>query len=88
MNTLRKILNLTTSSQILVIYIEIREIPTEFRFHERQVSYIWKPVNKKDQVNDVYQIQIHEYKTNAGSIVSYYSLLLVTYDITTDENGL
>lgn len=29
-----------------------------------------------------------EYKTNTGSIAYYYKQLLVTYSITSDENGL
>ena len=64
-------------------------MPIQFRFHEGKLLYLWKLVNKKDQANDVYQIQSHGYKTNTGgSIASYYNRLLVTYDITTDENGL
>ena len=33
-------------------------------------------------------MQSHEYKTNTGSIASYYKRLLVKYGITTNENGL
>ena len=66
----------------------IGEIPIQFRFHVRQLLYLWKLANKKDQANDVYRIQSHEYKTNTGSITSYYKQLLVTYGITTNENGL
>ena len=87
-NTLQKILKLPTATPVPVIYSEIGEIPIEFRFHERQLLYLWKLVNKKDQANDVYLIQSHECKTNTGSIASYHNLLLVTYGITTDENGL
>ena len=87
-NTLRKIIKLSTSNPIPIIYSEIVEIPIQFRFHERQLLYLWKLVNKKDQANDVYRIQSHEYKTNTGSAASYYKQLLVTYDITTNENGL
>ena len=71
-NTLRKILKLSTSTQIPIIYSETGEIPIQFRFHERQLLYLWKLVNKKDQANDVYRIQSHEYKTNTGSMTSYY----------------
>ena len=87
-NTLRKILKLSTSTPIPITYSEIGEIPIQFRFHERQLLYLWKLVDKKDQANDVYRIQSHEYKTNRGSITSYYKRLLVTYGITTNENGL
>ena len=88
-NTLWKILKLFTSTPIPIIYREIGEISIQFRFHERQLLYLWKLVNKKDQANDIYRIQSHEYnKTNTGSIASYYKRLLVTYDITTNENGL
>ena len=87
-NTLRKILKLSTSTPIPIIYSEIGEIPIQFRFHERQLLYLWKLVNKKDQAHDVYRIQSHECETNTGSIASYYKQLLVTYDITTNENGL
>ena len=52
-NTLRKILKLSTSNPIPIIYSEIGEIPMEFRFNERQLLYLWKLVNKKDQANDV-----------------------------------
>ena len=87
-NTPWKIFKLSTSTPIPIICSEIGEIPIQFRFHERQLLYLWKLVNKKDQANDVYQIQSHEYKTNTGSIASYYKRLLVTYSITTNENGL
>ena len=87
-NTLRKILKLSTSTPIPITFSEIGEIPIQFRFHERQLLYLWKLVDKKDQANDVYRIQSHEYKTNRGSITSYYKRLLVTYGITTNENGL
>ena len=87
-NTLRKILKLSTSTPIPITYSEIGEIPIQFRFYERQLLYLWKLVDKKDQANDVYRIQSHEYKTNRGSITSYYKRLLVTYGITTNENGL
>ena len=86
-NTLQKILKLSTSTQFQ-LYIVIGEIPIQFRFHVRQLLYLWKLANKKDQANDVYRIQSHEYKTNTGSITSYYKQLLVTYGITTNENGL
>ena len=33
-------------------------------------------------------MQSREYKTNTGSIASYYNLLLTIYGITTDDNGL
>ena len=52
-NTLREILKLSTSNPIPIIYSEIGEIPMEFRFNERQLLYLWKLVNKKDQANDV-----------------------------------
>ena len=84
-NTLQKILKLFTSTSIPIIYSEIGKIPTEFRFHEKQ---LWKLANKKDQANDIYRIQSHEYKTNAGSIASYNKQLQVTYGIKTDENRL
>ena len=87
-NTLRKILKLSTSTPVPTVCSEIGEIPVEFRFHEGHLLYFWKLVNKKDQANDVYRIQSHEYKTNTGSIASYYNRSLVTYGITTDENGL
>ena len=87
-NTPWKILKLPTATPILVIYSEIGEIPIEFRFYERQLLYFWKLVNKKDQANDVYRVQSDECKTSTGSIASYYNRLLVTYGITTDENGL
>ena len=61
-NTLRKILKLPTATPIPVIYSATGEIPIELRFHERHLLYLWKPVNKKDQANDVYRIQSHEYK--------------------------
>ena len=86
-NTLRKILKLSTSTPIPIIYSEIGEIPIQFRFHERQLLYLWKLVSK-DQANDVYRIQSHEHKKNTGSIASYYKRLLVTYGIKTNENGL
>ena len=87
-NTPRKILKLSTSTPIPIIYSEIGEIPIQFRFHERQLLYLWKLVNKKDQANDVYRMQSHEYKTKTGSVASYYKRLLVKYGITTNENGL
>ena len=71
-NTLRKMLKLSTSTPIQIIYFDIGEIKIQFRFPERQLLYLWKLVNQKDQANDVYQIQSHEYKTNTGSIASYY----------------
>ena len=43
---------------------------------------------RKKLYHVVYFISSHEYKTNAGSIESYYNQLLVTYGITTNENGL
>ena len=53
-NTLRKMLKLSTSTPIPIIYFDIGEIKIQFRFHERQLLYLWKLVNQKDQANDAY----------------------------------
>ena len=65
-NTLQKILKLPTATPVPVIYSEIGEIPIEFRFHERQLLYLWKLVNKKDQANDVYLYKIMNAKQIQG----------------------
>ena len=81
LSAIRRILKIPTSTPPLSIYIETGELPIILECEKRQLTYLWVLLNSENQIKDILDIQLKEYKSNTGSLASHLLHLLKKIDI-------
>ena len=76
LSAIRRILKIPTSTPLVSIYIETGELPIILECEKRQLKYLWVLLNSENQIKDMLDIQLREYKCNTGSLANHLSHLL------------
>ena len=76
LSAIRRILKIPTSTPLVSIYIETGELPIILECEKRQLKYLWVLLNSENQIKDMLDIQLREYKCNAGSLANHLLHLL------------
>ena len=76
LSAIRRIFKIPTSTPLVSIYIETGELPIILECEKRQLKYLWVLVNSENQIKDMLDIQLKEYKCNTGSLANHLLHLL------------
>ena len=68
LSVIRRTLKIPTSTPLVSIYIETGESPIILECEKLQITYLWVLLNSENQIKDMVDIQLKEYKSNAGSL--------------------
>ena len=77
----KRILKISTSTLLVVTYIETGELPIISECEKRQLTYLWVLLHSENQIKDILDIQLKEYKSNTCSLAKHLSHLLNKFDI-------
>ena len=78
---MQRILKIPTSTPLVSMYMETEELPIILECEKRQLTYLWVLLNSGNQVKEILDIQLKEYKCNTGSLANHLLHLLEKYDI-------
>ena len=81
LSVIRSILKIATSTPLVSIYMETGELPIILECEKRQLKYLWVPLNSENQIKNILDIQLKEYKSNTGSLANNLLHLLQKHDI-------
>ena len=68
LSVIRRTLKIPTSTPLVSIYIETGESPIILECEKLQITYLWVLLNSENQIKDMVDIQLKEYKSNTGSL--------------------
>ena len=77
----KRILKISTSTLLVVTYIETGELPIILECEKRQLTYLWVLLHSENQIKDILDIKLKEYKSNTCSLAKHLSNLLNKFDI-------
>ena len=81
LSAIRRILKIPTSTPLVSIYIETGELPIMLECEKRQLTSLWVLLDSENQIKDILDIQLKEYKSNTGSLANRLLHLLKKIDI-------
>ena len=81
LSAIRRILKIPTSTPPVSIYVETGELPIILECEKRQLTYLWVLLHSENQIKDILDIQLKEYKSNTCSLAKHLSHLLNKFDI-------
>ena len=70
-SVLRRILKLPISTPLVCIYMENGILPLNLECEKRQLMYLWTLLNKKDQSNDIVNIELREFSQNKSNLLNH-----------------
>ena len=82
-SVLRRILKLPISTPLVGIYIETGILPLNLECEKRQLIYLWTLLNKKDQSNDIVNMQLSEFSHNKNNLLNHITGLIKKFNIPT-----
>ena len=81
-SVLSRILKLQISTPLVRIYIETGMLPLHFECEKCQLTYLWTGLNKKDQSNDIGNMQT-EFSQNENNLLNHITGLIKKFNIPT-----
>ena len=81
LSAIQRTLKIPTSTPLVSIYMKTGEIPIILECEKRQPTYLWVLLNSENQINEILDIQLKEYKSNTGSLANHLLYLPEKYDI-------
>ena len=72
LSAIRRILKIPTSTPLVSIYIETGKLPIILECEKCQLTYLWVLLNSENQIKDLLDIQLKEYKSNTGSLANHF----------------
>ena len=76
LSVIKRISKIQTSTLLVSIYIKTGELPIILECEKRQLTYMWVLLNSENQIKDILDIQLKEYKSNTGSLANHLLHLL------------
>ena len=87
-SALRRILKLPISTPLVSIYMETGILPLNLECEKRQLIYLWTLLNKKDQSNDIANMQLSEFSQNKNNLLNHITGLIKKFNIPTSHMDL
>ena len=85
---LRRILKLSISTPLVSIYIETGILPLNLECEKRQLIYLWTVLNKKDQSNNIVNMELHEFSQNKNNLLNHITEPIKKFNIPTAHTDL
>ena len=87
-SVLRRTLKLPMSTPLVNIYIETGILPLNLECEKHQLTYLWTLLNKKDQSNDIANIQLSEFSRNKSNLLNHITGPIKKFNIPTTHIDL
>ena len=84
----KSILKLPVSTSLVNIYTEIEILPLNWECEKRQILYLWILLNKKDQSNDIANIQLSKFSQNKNNLLNHITELIKKFNISAARRKL
>ena len=76
------------STPLVNIYIETGILPLNLECEKHQLTYLWTLLNKKDQSNDIANIQLSEFSRNKSNLLNHITGPIKKFNIPTTQIDL